>query len=1045
MTKVFKKRATMGAVALALSSTLMLPAWAEEQIEEVVVTGSYIKGSSEDAELPIDVITNADLVKMGSPSIIEMVRTLGVTAANLGETNQFTTSGAANEGVATVNLRGLGASRTLVLINGRRHVATEQSGLDLSAFPMNAIGRVEILKDGAAAVYGSDAIGGVVNFFTREGFEGLEIGGSFQDVDGSDGDWNVNALFGTAGDNWNWSIAGEYGERGELPIKAREWALVQTDRNNPGGWSGISNPGTNVLFVPVPAGQSVDVNVTDSAGVVTTQTLQTVAKSNTKAFADPQCQALGAFRNYEKSCGFNYGWYDNLIEKTEQTKLFTEFNYDLSDNHHLHIEALYADVDLPEWKTSPSYPPQSLYGPDRVIPVTHPGWVDFDSFYGITDAGGLAAITEANAIAALDVSGLAAGSTVTGIVGGAAAAAALAGNPTIFNVNRAMGVGGRYNEGVPENARRRTETTRFVIGLDGQLFNNELDYDVSVAYSKREREVGGNDMYVERMGLALKGFGGPNCQLPATVANADGTFSLADPVAAAAAAGTNGCEYYNPFSRAIAKSFVNGATNADYNPAVANSKDLLRWLIGARDWNVTNELLVFQAVFSGETNWDLGAGNIGYAVGAQTRNEQYESLFNDISNRAVNPCPYTLPFSAALGLVAADQLTPDCSSPTGVAAFLAASDESSTERTVYGVFGELAIPLTDDIDIQAALRFEDYGGNVGSTLDPKIAASWRVTDEFSLRGSASTTFRGPPQSILSGTGTALSFVGAANAFKAVDTVGNPNMGSESALSTNFGAIYDNGALRASVDWWSFTFEDSFQTESFNSILGAYSANGCLGSGGVPLDNATCNELRTHIFPVAAHTALSRVERIVVNYINGEEIRTSGIDFQVGYEFGEILGGAVRADLDGSYVLEYDIDDQLDISGNIVLAAGEELVGKLNYNRGSAFTSKPELKTNLTVSYTTDDHYASLITRYIGSYKDEGAPAYLPWLATVDAQTTFDAHYNYQGIEGLTLSLSVVNIADEDPPEARGDLAYDPFTHNAFGRLVKVGVNYVVPL
>ena len=104
------------------------------------------------------------------------------------------------------------------------------------------------------------------------------------------------------------------------------------------------------------------------------------------------------------------------------------------------------------------------------------------------------------------------------------------------------------------------------------------------------------------------------------MANADGTFSLADPVAAAAAAGTNGCEYYNPFSRAIAKSFVNGATNADYNPAVANSKDLLRWLIGAREWNVTNELLVFQAVFSGETNWDLGAGNIGYAVGAQTRN-----------------------------------------------------------------------------------------------------------------------------------------------------------------------------------------------------------------------------------------------------------------------------------------------------------------------------------------------------------------------------------------------------------------------------------------
>ena len=91
-------------------------------IEEVIVTGSYIKGSPEDAELPIDVISSEDLLKTGSPSIVDMIRNLGVTTANLGETNQFTSGGQANEGVATVNLRGLGSSRTLVLINGRRLV-----------------------------------------------------------------------------------------------------------------------------------------------------------------------------------------------------------------------------------------------------------------------------------------------------------------------------------------------------------------------------------------------------------------------------------------------------------------------------------------------------------------------------------------------------------------------------------------------------------------------------------------------------------------------------------------------------------------------------------------------------------------------------------------------------------------------------------------------------------------------------------------------------------------------------------------------------------
>ena len=118
----------------------------DDVIEEVVVTGSYIKGSPQDAELPIDVLTEEDLLQQGSPSLGEMIRNLGVTSANLAETNQFTTSGQANEGMITVNLRGLGAARTLVLLNGRRHVSTETEGVDVSAFPISAIGRVEVLS-----------------------------------------------------------------------------------------------------------------------------------------------------------------------------------------------------------------------------------------------------------------------------------------------------------------------------------------------------------------------------------------------------------------------------------------------------------------------------------------------------------------------------------------------------------------------------------------------------------------------------------------------------------------------------------------------------------------------------------------------------------------------------------------------------------------------------------------------------------------------------------------------------------------------------------
>ena len=701
---------------------------------------------------------------------------------------------------------------------------------------------------------------------------------------------------------------------------------------------------------------------------------------------------------------------------------------------------MYSDVDIPAWKTSPSYPPQSLFGPDRRLLENHPGLVDFNSFYGLQDVGGAAALTAANigstVIDPVD------GSTYA-LAAGDAAAAALAGTPQALTLGRAMGVAGAFLTGEAEAQPRQTETYRLVAAMDGTLFDQSLNYDVSISWSKRERFYGGQDMYVERMGLALKGYGGPNCTLPETVQNADGTYSFTDPAAAAAAAGANGCEYYNPFSRAVPFSVLNDTTNADYNSAVANSEGLLRHLIGERGTYQDNELLVFQAVFSGETGIELAGGNVGYAFGAQSRNQQYDFRLWDIGNRAINPCPYTSPVAAALGIVGADQLSPNCTAQTGNSAFLAATDEESTERTVYGVFGELAIPLTEDIDIQAALRFEDYGGEVGGSLDPKLAVSWRVTEELSIRGSASTTFRGPPQSLLAGTSTALSYVAPTGAFKAIDTVGNPLLGSEEAVSTNFGLIYQTDNFYGSIDYWAFSFKDSFQTEGFNSIINAYSGNDCLGADGVPTNSAVCNELRTHIFPVAAHTSLASTERIVVNWLNGQDIDTSGIDFKAEYRFDGIMDGSVTVGIDGTYGLEYERDAQLDLSGNIQLAAGGDLMGFLNYNQGSAFTSKPELKLAAHVAYEDNVHYAGLIARHIGEYDDAGAPAAYPWLATIDSHTTFDLNYVYRGMDDLVLSASVVNVTDEDPPAARGDLNYDPFTHNAFGRMIKLSFTYTL--
>ena len=189
--------------------------------------------------------------------------------------------------------------------------------------------------------------------------------------------------------------------------------------------------------------------------------------------------------------------------------------------------------------------------------------------------------------------------------------------------------------------------------------------------------------------------------------------------------------------------------------------------------------------------------------------------------------------------------------------------------------------------------------------------------------------------------------------------------------------------------------------------------------------------------------MASTERIVVNWLNGQDIDTSGIDFKAEYRFDGIMDGSVSVGIDGTYGLEYERDAQLDLSGSIQLAAGGDLMGFLNYNQGSAFTSKPELKLAAHIAYEDDVHYAGLIARHVGEYDDAEAPEAYPWLATIDSQTTFDLNYVYRGMDDLVLSASVVNVTDEDPPAARGDLNYDPFTHNAFGRMIKLSFTYTL--
>jgi iron complex outermembrane receptor protein len=165
--------------ALAALATLCNPAAAQEKLDRVEVTGTAIKRLAGETALPVQVIGREEITKAGVTTAAELVARISAAANNLTDGGSIGAGGFRDQmGFNGANLRGLGVSSTLVLLNGRRMAnfasPGDAAGVDLNSIPAAAIQRVEVLLDGASSLYGSDAIGGVINFITRKDYQGVE-------------------------------------------------------------------------------------------------------------------------------------------------------------------------------------------------------------------------------------------------------------------------------------------------------------------------------------------------------------------------------------------------------------------------------------------------------------------------------------------------------------------------------------------------------------------------------------------------------------------------------------------------------------------------------------------------------------------------------------------------------------------------------------------------------------------------------------------------------------------------------------------------------
>lgn len=331
-----QKNALSKAVKLAIlgiSAAALMPTTAfaqdAESIEEVVVTGSRIARNPLDYVGPMNIVGNEIISKANAITVQEILQE--IPAVTMNGTNENDSNG--GQGARAVEMRNLGEERTLLLVNGRRFVSTVLgSGLvgDLNNIPINMIERVEVLGDGSSAVYGSDAVAGVVNVILKDDFEGVELsigGGQSGEQDGER--FDLSMLMGANFDKGNITFGVSYSEEKEVRFSDRSWSQTPILGDLGGGnlllgsgippWGRYAGPdGTSLAFSP---DATTGLDYTDCSGA--------------------NAQGIDGF----EPCRFNYNLGNDisLLSPNQKTSFFLKADYEITDTTTLITEISYTD------------------------------------------------------------------------------------------------------------------------------------------------------------------------------------------------------------------------------------------------------------------------------------------------------------------------------------------------------------------------------------------------------------------------------------------------------------------------------------------------------------------------------------------------------------------------------------------------------------------------------------------------------------------------------------------------------------------------------
>lgn len=904
----------------------------EQSLQRVEITGSSIKRIAKEGALPIQVITSEDMTRQGITSAEQLLRSLGVNAAgaDTAESNNNVFGADTDRlmgGAATANLRGLGASNTLVLLNGRRVSTHGMSGgaVDLNAIPMAAVARVEVLKDGASAIYGTDAIGGVINFILKNDFNGAAIDVDYSQPQRSGGGATrrVSLTVGKGSlteDKFNLMASLTADKNDILRGSARDWAngfqpaLGLSPNSSSAPFANIINASGSAL----PSAGST-VGTTDTTKYTRINVLGIQGQCDAIPTMVPFQTALwsGAYggatpANSKYMCNTDYGRQYMLAAPKDATNFVARGGLKLSSTDTAFVEVTTSRTSVLAELTPTQFSTTAAAG--NFYPVNGPYYLNLKN-YGVNQF-----------------------------------------DPTkpISYRWRMQDFGNRVIENVSENAR-------VLVGLDGEIGS----YSYKLGVSK---------------------------------AQAEGFYNLVD-----------GYAYSVKLNDALKTGLINpwvlpGQTQTAAAMALIESTKA-RGRVGGGKTGLTQ----VDGTLSGEL-MKLPAGSLEFAAGFDLRRETYE--FAQVAGGFT--CVSTLATTVA----------------TDVLLCPGNSTVPPTARDIRAVFSELAVPVFKGLDLQLAVRHDQYSGAIGSTTNPKAAFRYQPTATVMFRGSVNTGFRAPTFQQQTPNTAPRNLTGAFSDPVKCPTdptqcailqlpytdSGNTDLKPEKSKQGTIGfVVVPLDGATFSVDYWHVDLSDRISKLTTSDIITNY------------------QEFSDRFI----RDANGNVTQIAAGWINAADSKTSGIDWSASFN-GKHSAGTWRANVNGTYMISH--KERLALALPMV-----EYVGQFGTR-----TLYLRNKVSADFTWTTGPWSATVNGSYSSGYRDQAFKSTTPppgFNEFVNSYSIFGLFTTYKGFKNTSITVGVRNLFDTQPPFTHHDVddvvgaGWDPRVADPRGRTLTANIKY----